>query len=153
MADLATLTRRRRIVTAARAALAVSLALALVPALGYLTTAAFNNTLGRRAPFDRESPAAWVEFGARSLVMPALTVVAILVAIWTVAFAVRLLRLVGPIDRLAGLIGQHNHQLLLGQQRRFLRRLQRDRQLIHHLLLRDELARRAAGAAAAAEPE
>ena len=48
--------------------------------LGPLTTAAFNLTTGRFAPFDRESPIAWL-VPPRSLVTPTLYIAGVLLVV------------------------------------------------------------------------
>jgi len=76
------------------------LAAAGVTALGYMETTAFNLTLGRTPPFDRESPSAWLLSGMQSLFLPALYLIAIFIALWAVRFTVRVLSLSRGIDQL-----------------------------------------------------
>jgi hypothetical protein len=91
---------RFRLRVAGRVA-AVGLAtIAGVTLLGYIESAAFNVTLGRIAPFDRESPAIWIEFGLRGLVVPLVYTVAIFIALAAIKFIVRLLSLSRGIERL-----------------------------------------------------
>jgi Protein kinase domain len=89
-----------RIRVAGRAAIAVAVALSGVMILGFIETAAFNITLGRRAPFDRESPVVWMEMGLRGLLTPLVYTLGVFVAIAAVRFVVRLLSLSRGIEHL-----------------------------------------------------
>jgi hypothetical protein len=86
--------------TAVRVAGVVLLVGAAIALLGFIQTAAFNLTLGRMAPFDQESPARWVEFGLRALVLPTVLLVGIIVAVSAVKFMLRVLSLSRGIDHL-----------------------------------------------------
>ena len=91
---------RSRIRVATRiAALAIAVPL-VVGGLGFLETAAFNLTLGRVAPFDREPVSTWFEFGARALVMPLMYLIGIVMTVAAVRFVVRMLRLSRGIEQL-----------------------------------------------------
>ena len=93
-----------RTTAAVRVALRVVAAVAVISAgvtfLGYVATLGFNVTFERMAPFDRESPLVWFEFGVRALVVPAVYTVGILVAIAAIRFVVRVLSLSRGIEHL-----------------------------------------------------
>ncbi len=85
---------------AARAAGTIAVAIASVWYLGYLETLAFNETLGRVAPFDRESPLIWLQVGRQSVVPLLVYAVLILLAVWAGKFALSALRLSRRVDEL-----------------------------------------------------
>jgi hypothetical protein len=80
-------------------AIAVGVPLCIV-ALGFAETAAFNLSLGRTAPFDAEPWTAWIESGVRSLVLPVLFQIVIVIALMAARFGVRMLTLSKGIDHL-----------------------------------------------------
>ncbi|HET9833221.1 MAG TPA: serine/threonine-protein kinase, partial [Vicinamibacterales bacterium] len=86
--------------TAGRVALAVVVGVASLTFLGYMVTLAFNSTLERVAPFNRESPLTWLEFGLRALVVPAVYTVLAFIAIAAIRFVVRVLSLSRGIEHL-----------------------------------------------------
>ena len=71
-----------------------------VASLGYMQTCAFNALLGRTPPFDRESPAVWVQSGLQSLFLPTLYFVGFFVVLWGTRFVLRVLRLSRKVDHL-----------------------------------------------------
>jgi len=85
---------------ASRAALAAVIVVAGLTFLGFIETFGFNTTLERVAPFDQESPARWLEFGLRALVVPAVYTIGVFVAIAAIRFVVRLLSLSRGIEHL-----------------------------------------------------
>jgi hypothetical protein len=88
----------RRTWTVVRSAAALLGAFLTIGLLGFLTTAAFNLTVGRSAPFDRESPTVWIVMGLRSLVTPTLYIMAMLLVVWAARFGLRVLSLSRRID-------------------------------------------------------
>ena len=68
--------------------------------LGYIVTLGFNLTLERVPPFDRESPLAWLGFGVRALVVPAVYTVLVFIAVAAIRFGVRVLSLSRGIEHL-----------------------------------------------------
>ncbi len=102
---------RSRLGVAARGAVITVSVLAGVTVLGYIETAAFNSTLGRIAPFDRESPAVWLKIGAQSLVLPVVYTVLFFIALVVVRFVVRLLRLSRGVDHLLNTSATRTSQL------------------------------------------
>lgn len=85
--------RRERSVTPSRLrrrAAALAGALATVWVLGFLTTMGFNVVLGRSAGYAGETPLAWFVWGLRSLVMPAVLAIALLVVALVLASTWRL---------------------------------------------------------------
>jgi len=91
---------RARLRVAGRVALAVAAAAASVALLGFIETAAFNSTLGRTAPFDRESPAIAIEMGFRGLVVPAVWSVVFFIAYATLRFVIRVMSLSPGVEHL-----------------------------------------------------
>src|SRR5262249_7284175 len=91
---------RSRMGVALRAALVVACVLVGVTVLGYLETTAFNTTLGRTPPYDRESPLVWVQVGLQSLFLPTLYFAAFFIVLWAAKFVVRTLRLSRSVDQL-----------------------------------------------------
>jgi len=87
----------RRVARAAAIVVSVPMAVLF---LGFIETAAFNHTLGRTAPFDRESPSVWFEVGVRSLVWPIVECIAIVLAVWGLKFGLRVLSLSHTVDTL-----------------------------------------------------
>jgi serine/threonine protein kinase len=85
---------------AARIVVAVIVVVAAVTLLGFIESAAFNMTLERIAPFDRESVGKWLEMGARGLVGPIVYAVVLFVVLEAVKFALRVLRLSRGIEHL-----------------------------------------------------
>ena len=85
---------------AGRFALAAIVAVVGLTFLGYVVTLGFNLTLERVPPFDRESPLAWLEFGVRALVVPAVYTVLVFIAIAAIRFVVRVLSLSRGIEHL-----------------------------------------------------
>ena len=71
--------------------------------LGFLTSAAFNQSLARGRDFSNDSPQMWLEFGAQSLVAPAglAALVFVLVRLFVMGWHA-VLRLVRPVWVLAG---------------------------------------------------
>jgi hypothetical protein len=95
-----------------RARLVRALALAMMApvilwALGRLSSAAFNNTLGRSGSFAAEPALQHVVWGARSLVAPFGYAAVAVVAAWTAPFVVRLLTLSPAVERIIGRVGTH----------------------------------------------
>ena len=68
--------------------------------LGFMVTLAFNSTLGRVPPFDRESPFIWLKLGVQSLVLPTIYAILAFIAIAGLRFVVRVLRLSRGIEHL-----------------------------------------------------
>jgi len=99
-ADLAHSPANPALRRATRAAAAVVVVLAVLSALGFMETAAYNFTLGRTAPFDRESPLVWLEFGVRALVVPGVYTIGVFVVVSAVKFLLRLLSLSHGIEHL-----------------------------------------------------
>jgi serine/threonine protein kinase len=64
-------------------ALGVAAVTGSITFLGFLTSMAFNVTLGRSGPFAAESPFAWFVWGVRSLIAPAV-LVSLLLLSWSV---------------------------------------------------------------------
>ncbi len=60
--------------------------------LGWISSAAFNNTMGRTAAFGAEPLLAHLMWGARSLVAPVVYAAVALIGAWTVEFTGRVLR-------------------------------------------------------------
>jgi hypothetical protein len=89
--------RRARLVRALAIAL---MAPVILWALGRLSSAAFNNTLGRSGSFAAEPALQHVVWGARSLVAPFGYAAIAVVAAWTAPFVVRLLTLSPALERL-----------------------------------------------------
>jgi hypothetical protein len=85
---------------ATRAAAIVVLLVAFVGFVGYLETALFNETLGRTAPFDSESPGVWFQVGRQALVPLGVYALAILLALWAARFGLSVLRLSSHVDQL-----------------------------------------------------
>jgi len=85
---------------AGRMAAVVAVAFAVITALGCIESFGFNRTLGRVAPFDRDSLATWIEMGLRALVNPLVYTIAVVVALSAVRFFVRLLSLSRGIEHL-----------------------------------------------------
>ncbi|HUK36110.1 MAG TPA: serine/threonine-protein kinase [Vicinamibacterales bacterium] len=85
---------------AARIVVAVAVLSAGVVVLGFIETQVFNTTLGRVAPFDRESAAVWLEMGIRGLVAPLFYTLALFVIFAAVKFVVRVLSLSRGIEHL-----------------------------------------------------
>ncbi len=72
----------------------------VVLALGFLSSMALNNTLGRSSEFANESPLAWLIWGIRSLVAPAVYMAIAAIPVVLLASAWRLLnRVSSPIRR------------------------------------------------------
>jgi hypothetical protein len=90
----------RRARTMIRAAAVVLGAFLAIWLLGLLTTAAFNLTAGRSAPFDREPPTTWLVLGLRSLFTPILYMAAVLLVLWAARFALLVLSLSTRVDGL-----------------------------------------------------
>lgn len=79
---------------------AISLtAAAVLVATSLLQAAVFNQSVGREPPFDAEPVAEWLEIGARSFLLPGLTIGAALVVWWVGQFAIGLFGLVPPFGR------------------------------------------------------
>lgn len=76
------------------------LAVLAIALLGLIETAAFNHTLGRTAPFDREPLEVSFEMALRSLVLPIAVAVAVSLVSWAARFAVHVMTLSKPIDRM-----------------------------------------------------
>jgi serine/threonine protein kinase len=91
---------RSRTRVALRASMVVACVLVGVTVLGYLETTAFNTTLGRTPPYDRESPLVWVQVGLQSLFLPTLYFAAFFIVMWAAKFVVRTLRLSRSVDQL-----------------------------------------------------
>ena len=85
---------------AGRIALAAVVLVAGLTFLGYVVTLGFNLTLDRVPPFDRESPLVWLEFGIRSLVVPAVYTILVFIAISAIRFVLRVLSLSRGIEHL-----------------------------------------------------
>ncbi len=83
-----------------RAVSAALLALASLTLLGFVVTLAFNRTLGRVAPFDRESALVWLRLGVQSLVLPSIYSILAFIAIAALRFVVRVLSLSRGIEHL-----------------------------------------------------
>jgi len=98
--DSVTRAPRRLRSKALRAAGTVATAVALVWFLGYLETYWFNETLGRTAPFDRESLSVWLTFGRKSIVPLIVYAALILLAVWAGKFGLSALRLSRRVDEL-----------------------------------------------------
>jgi hypothetical protein len=92
--------KRSRVRTAARVVGVVLLVPVVATLLGGITTAAFNVQLRRNAPFDAEPVTAWLVLGLRSLLVPSLFLVALLIVVWAVRFALRVLSLSKRVDHL-----------------------------------------------------
>jgi len=73
---------------------------AVVVALGFLTTAWFNDALGRMPPFSNESSVVWLEMGLRSIFTLGIWAGAVFFVIWAVRFAIRMLSLSKRVDLL-----------------------------------------------------
>jgi serine/threonine protein kinase len=86
--------------TAGRVAAAAAFLSLGATVVGFIETQAFNLSLGRVAPFNQETPLAWLEYGLRSSFLPALYFVALLVFVRAVRFGVRVLSLSKGIDHL-----------------------------------------------------
>jgi len=82
-----------------------------VALLGFVTTAAFNHTFGRVAPFDAEPFTVWIENGVRSLVAPVVYLTAMLMAVWAARFAGRVLSLSRRVDHLLTTTSAHTRRL------------------------------------------
>ena len=94
-------TRTRRVAQSTVRALAVgAVVVAAVTFLGFMETFAFNLTLGRVAPFDRESPVAWLKYGTQALVGPLIITAGLLIVLTSLRFAGRVLALSQGIERL-----------------------------------------------------
>jgi hypothetical protein len=94
-AEVAAPTRRRRL----RWVYALALTPLILSSLGFINTSAFNMTLQRSGPFASEPKYMYFVWGLKSVV-PVLIYMAIATTIAaTLLFAVRLLRLVQPVDR------------------------------------------------------
>ncbi|HUK34975.1 MAG TPA: protein kinase, partial [Vicinamibacterales bacterium] len=85
---------------AVRAAATISVVVLFVWFLGYLETGLFNETLGRTAPFDRESPWVWLQVGRQSIVPVFVYASLLLFALWAGKFALSALRLSRRVDQL-----------------------------------------------------
>ena len=94
--------RRARLV---RALAIATMAPVILWALGRLSSAAFNNTLGRSGSFATEPALQHVVWGARSLVAPFGYAAIAVVAAWTAPFVVRLLTLSPAIERMVRRVG------------------------------------------------
>jgi hypothetical protein len=70
-----------------------------VALLGLINSAAFNVTLERSDAFAHEARYAYLVWGLRSVVAPAVYIAAVITLVWASRFLVRLLRLIRPIDR------------------------------------------------------
>lgn len=92
--------RRSALQIAARYAIVLVFLAAGVLAVGYLQAYAFNAMLGRTPPFDRESPLVWVQSGLQSMFLPVLYFAGFFIVLWSVRFAVRVLRLSRKVDHL-----------------------------------------------------
>jgi serine/threonine protein kinase len=90
---------RERVVRALAVAL---LSPIILWALGRLSSAAFNNTLGRAASFAAEPPLQYVVWGAKSLVAPFGYAAIAIVTVWTALFVMRLLILSPALAQLIG---------------------------------------------------
>ena len=89
-----------RLTTIQRVAVAVGAAVALCGAMGFVTTTAFNIVLGRTGEFAAEGAVSYFVWGARSLVAPAVWVMALLLAFNVVALILRTLAAhVKPLHR------------------------------------------------------
>jgi hypothetical protein len=82
----------------------------MVALLGFLTTAAFNHTFGRMAPFDAEPVTVWIENGVRSLVAPLVYLAVMLTAVWAARFAGRVLSLSRRMDHLLTTTSEHTRR-------------------------------------------
>jgi hypothetical protein len=80
-----------RLTTIQRVAVAAGAAIALCGAMGFVTTTAFNIVLGRTGEFAAEGAVSYFVWGARSLVAPAVWVMALLLAFNVVALLLRTL--------------------------------------------------------------
>ena len=80
---------------------------ALITFFGFLTTSAFNLSVGRTPPFDAEPRTVWVEMGLRSLVTPIVYGSAMVLVAWAAQFGLRVLRLIKPIDQAARRVVAH----------------------------------------------
>ena len=78
----------------------VATAIAAVWFIGYLETVSYNETLGRIAPFNKESPFVWLDFGRKSVVPLIVYAVLILLAVRAGKFALSALRLSRRVDEL-----------------------------------------------------
>ncbi|OFW17292.1 MAG: hypothetical protein A3F69_03790 [Acidobacteria bacterium RIFCSPLOWO2_12_FULL_66_10] len=67
--------------------------------LGLVNSAAFNVTLERSDAFAQEPRYAYLVWGIRSVIAPAVYIAAVIIVVWASRFLVRLLRLIRPIDR------------------------------------------------------
>ncbi|HSC27416.1 MAG TPA: serine/threonine-protein kinase [Vicinamibacterales bacterium] len=86
---------------------AAAAVLVLVWTLGFLTSTAFNQVLGRTAAFSDGTPLTWLTWGVRSLVAPAIfALLAILALRVLLSLWQALRRLVPLVGRLAGRTGQ-----------------------------------------------
>jgi serine/threonine protein kinase len=94
--------RRTRLVRALAIAM---MAPVILWALGRLSSAAFNNTLGRSGSFAAEPALQHVVWGARSLVAPFGYGAVAVVAAWTAPFVVRLLTLSPALERMVRRVG------------------------------------------------
>ena len=78
----------------------LALAFAVIWFIGYLETVSYNETLGRVAPFNHESPIVWLQYGQKSVVPLIVYAVLILLAVWAGKFALSALRLSRRVDEL-----------------------------------------------------
>jgi hypothetical protein len=88
---------------AARWALGMVIAPAVLLGLGFMATRAFNVTLHRVGPFARfadDSPLAYLEWAVRALIPAAYDIVLAVIAVQAVAFGLRVTRLWSGWDRL-----------------------------------------------------
>ena len=100
----------RRMVSGA--GIAVPLLLLSAIFFGLLTSTAFNVTTGRVPPFVHDSPKDWFELGLRSFVAPGLYISAMVVVGWAALFALRVLSLIGTIDRVIGRVRSRVSQVV-----------------------------------------
>jgi len=85
--------------TLVRAVATAGTAVAGVGLLGLINSAAFNVTLDRADAFAQEARYAYLVWGIRSIIAPAVYIAAAMIVVWAFRFLVRLLRLIRPIDR------------------------------------------------------
>ncbi len=86
-------------------------ALGAVWTLGWIVSAAFNNTMGRAGAFGAEPPLQYFIWGGKSLVAPIAYAAAALVAVRIVDFSGRVLTKAPAIARLAGDVGTRTGRL------------------------------------------
>jgi predicted Ser/Thr protein kinase len=98
----------KRVFIGGAAILAVPLVLAF---LGFLSTSVYNATVGRFAPFNRDSIQTLVVLGWRSFFVTLMAAAAISAVVAAVTFGVRLLRLWSRIDHVSRVGGEQLQRL------------------------------------------